>query len=172
MTPAPVTWGFPAEEAAEAEAEAEVAAAPDQCLVLLAEIETQPAPHAFKTIGAETPLDKGGGHDPPTEWDPHLGTECQRVFAAHVSVADIGVPVIGQIVLQVDLIHETRFHVVALCEHDGVDAPRDSDRGRCDEGPDSVGRSGIPELPTDNASQRPPAPIPLEFNRGLVGMDL
>jgi hypothetical protein len=32
---------------------------PDQCLILLAKIETQTAPYAFKTIRADAPFHKG-----------------------------------------------------------------------------------------------------------------
>src|SRR5215475_4904935 len=52
------------------------AAPPDQCLVLLAKIETQAAPHAFEMTGADAPFHKGRRHYPATKREPQFRTKC------------------------------------------------------------------------------------------------
>ena len=99
------------------------AAPPDQCLVLLAKIETQAAPHAFETSGADAPFHKGRRHYPATKREPQFRTKRKCVLAAQIAVANVSLPVVSHVVLQIDLIHEACFHVVALREHNRVDGP-------------------------------------------------
>jgi len=78
-------------------------------------------------------------------------------------VANVSVPVVSHVVLQIDLIHEACFHVVALREHNRVDGAGDADRWRDHASCRAEGGSGAAELRTHNASKGPPAPICLEF---------
>ena len=145
---------------------------PDQCLILLAKIETQTAPYAFKTIRADAPFHKGRRKNSATKQEPHFRTECERVLPAQIAVAKVSVPVVSQVVLQIDLIHEARFHIIALREHNRVNNARDADRWRRHDSRRVEGGSRAAELRAHNASEGPPAPICLEFACRLTCLHL
>src|SRR5262245_47030309 len=109
------------------------------------------------------PSTKADAITPRPSAEPQFRTKRKCVLAAEIAVANVSLPVVGDVVLQIDLIHETCFHVVALREHNRVDGSGDADRWRDHASCRAEGGSGVAELRTDNASEGPPAPIRLEF---------
>ena len=83
----------------------------DQRLVL-AKINSEPAPHSLESTLPGTALyEQRGELCPPAGAQSNFSSERQCVFAAKIAVTDISHPVVGEIVLQIDLIEEPRLDV-------------------------------------------------------------
>ena len=84
----------------------------DQGFVLLAKIEFQPTPQPAKIIFAGTAFDEHRSHRAAAQRQGRFGAERGSVPAAEVAVSDEDLPIILEIVREIDLVEETGLDVV------------------------------------------------------------
>jgi hypothetical protein len=148
----------------------------DQRFVGAAEVEFEAAPDSVKAVLAGHPLDERGAHDAVTARESDLAAEGQAVLAAEVAVADIRIPVVGSIILGVDVVEETGADVETLREYARGHGPRlkgppRRTSRRNDRGDGGCGIDRVAELDPGDAFQRQPPPIDRAFAGDLRDPD-
>jgi hypothetical protein len=105
------------------------AIAPDQGLVVVAEIEPQPGPCAIIVMAfAETGFGKQRGQHVAARGESIFGAERRRVTAAEIALADRRLPVVGNVIFERHRVEKAR-HVLedAVWRRGGDEAAGNSD---------------------------------------------
>jgi hypothetical protein len=84
----------------------------DQRHVGRTEIELQPAPNAAGVVLANPALDVGRGQDAVAERARQFGAKRQSIEATEITMPDIAGDVVGEIILEVDLVEEAGPDVI------------------------------------------------------------
>ena len=122
-------------------------------------MEPQATPNTVEIFFAHATFDEHGSHDTLSKRPRVFTAECQRIFAAEVTVADISIPIVSQIVFQIDLIEEAGSDIIPLSKGIRSDnAWRSKDGRRLRRLRYRRLRCVIPELYADDALKRP-APL-------------
>ena len=124
----------------------------DQRLVFLAEVDAQAAPNAVVVVFTDPAFNEQRGHDAVRHRQAPLAAGRQRILAVQVTVSDIDLEIILQIISKVDLIEEPRLRVISLKD------------------PTDDGGSVVAGLDAGHALQRPLPEIIFAFTADVAGV--